>query len=525
MSLPKSDLSDVDIRALRDIAASLPSGATCAEIGSYLGASALVMSSALPDGARLFCIDTWMNDAMSEGVRDTYAEFLSNTARCGDRIVAVRSESTEAARRFESTLDFLFIDGDHSYEGCRSDLEAWLPKLKPGAVVAFHDIGWADGVQRAVGELFVPVQQGSGNFLPNLYWARVTGLPAAATQSTPTMHVAVISRDPMPTQDQIAKLTPGIGDLEWSWIGAGPVRCAETPYKSGLSIHDAGCVGLLAGRQKAMAIARDADILVLLDDDVALPLGWAGKIMEPFGDPDVHLVGCRYLPAYTHAPPDWLEGLWHQHDDGFRTLGYLSLLDGGTQARVCSPTYVWGLCYAVRRETAIKLGGFNPDGYPWTMRRFRGDGETGLSSKARRLGLKAVYQAETHVLHDVPAKRMTVEYIWERSYLQGVSDSYTAIRQQGGLPPPRERTWKDMLRPVKRWLRYALSQDGDSVADVRRRFHDAYASGFAFHQNEVRNDPALLEWVLCPDYSGCRLPEMSPAAALPALPMGTNVAG
>lgn len=38
-------------------------------------------------------------------------------------------------------LDFLFIDGDHSYEGAKSDFQAYSPLVRDGGIVGFHDIG------------------------------------------------------------------------------------------------------------------------------------------------------------------------------------------------------------------------------------------------------------------------------------------------------------------------------------------------------------------------------------------------
>lgn len=52
-------------------------------------------------------------------------------------------------------IDLLFIDGDHSYEGCRGDLAAWLPHLKPGGWLLVHDYDgkfWPD-VTRVMDEL------------------------------------------------------------------------------------------------------------------------------------------------------------------------------------------------------------------------------------------------------------------------------------------------------------------------------------------------------------------------------------
>ena len=37
-------------------------------------------------------------------------------------------------------LDFAFIDGDHTYDGVRRDFELYKPLLRPGGIIAFHDI-------------------------------------------------------------------------------------------------------------------------------------------------------------------------------------------------------------------------------------------------------------------------------------------------------------------------------------------------------------------------------------------------
>lgn len=39
-----------------------------------------------------------------------------------------------------SKLDFLFIDGDHSYEGVKRDFEMYSPLVQRGGIIAFHDI-------------------------------------------------------------------------------------------------------------------------------------------------------------------------------------------------------------------------------------------------------------------------------------------------------------------------------------------------------------------------------------------------
>jgi predicted O-methyltransferase YrrM len=146
------------------------------EVGSYLGASAGTLALGLREQGgdvaerRLYCVDTWQNDTMSEGSRDTFAEFRRNVRDFEDMITVLRGRSVDVARNFRSPLGMLFVDGDHSYEGVTADIEAWLPKLRKGGVAVFHDIGWAEGVQRAVREHVLPRARRHRR-LTNLLWA------------------------------------------------------------------------------------------------------------------------------------------------------------------------------------------------------------------------------------------------------------------------------------------------------------------------------------------------------------------
>lgn len=149
------------------------------EIGAYLGASASVFAAGLSRtrnaAARIYCVDTWNNDAMSEGQRDTMEQFLRNTAAYRDRIVPVRGWSTgvvDSIGAQAGRIDLLFIDGDHSYEGCLADWNAYAGLLSPNAVIAFHDVGWADGVRRVIDEE-VRARIRREKRLPNLWWGEL----------------------------------------------------------------------------------------------------------------------------------------------------------------------------------------------------------------------------------------------------------------------------------------------------------------------------------------------------------------
>jgi len=68
----------------------------------------------------------------------------------------VKGDSSAIGRGWSkgATVDFCFIDGDHSYAGCRADIDAWFPHMAEGGIISFHDSGapQCEGVNRAISE-------------------------------------------------------------------------------------------------------------------------------------------------------------------------------------------------------------------------------------------------------------------------------------------------------------------------------------------------------------------------------------
>lgn len=272
--------------------------------------------------------------------------------------------------------------------------------------------------------------------------------------------------------------------------------------------------GLHSGRHAGARHAQ-SDILLYVDDDIIAAPGWLQAIAEAFQDSDVRFVGGPSLPRYEAEPPDWLEAFWTHTPDGRHLCGYLSLVDLGDKPCEMDPNHIWGLNFAIRKQTLEMLGGFHPDGVPWELRRYRGDGESAVTRKAKALGLKAIYRPDALVYHRVPQSRLTVEYFERRAYLQGISDSFTTIRANRGLAALSveyaAQDWKAPLRwarrSANRLLRTVLPTLSDPYRGVRQRVRAAYEAGYQYHQEEVRNDPALLEWVLRPDYWNAVAPQ------------------
>lgn len=175
---PQEVITAADLRAqsllgwLKDIEA--PVGA---EIGVFAGE--LSQRLLKREDLRLYLVDSWtaqhapeyaasgdFHAGLSQAKQDYYCRLAKEMVSfAGKRAQILRQDSREAAQSIpDGSLDFVFIDADHSYEGCRADILAWLPKVKPGGVVSGHDYENTDypkfGVKRAVDELFQEVELG-----------------------------------------------------------------------------------------------------------------------------------------------------------------------------------------------------------------------------------------------------------------------------------------------------------------------------------------------------------------------------
>ncbi len=117
----------------------------CVELGTWLGASAIPVALAIRRWRGvLTCVDTWSDNILRAG--DTSPWLLVSCARnlatAGVSNVRLMPTTTrEAATTWSELIDYLYVDADHSYEGVRADLEAWVPHVRPGGLILGDDYG------------------------------------------------------------------------------------------------------------------------------------------------------------------------------------------------------------------------------------------------------------------------------------------------------------------------------------------------------------------------------------------------
>lgn len=115
------------------------------EVGAYQGHCSAHVHKYCPGVERIYAVDT----RRAEPGRDR--------TRGLARVSFLEEDSVGCASRFDDdSVDLVFVDADHSEESVRSDLEAWVPKVRPGGVIAGHDYGSRrhPGVTKAVDEFF-----------------------------------------------------------------------------------------------------------------------------------------------------------------------------------------------------------------------------------------------------------------------------------------------------------------------------------------------------------------------------------
>lgn len=113
---------------------------------------------------KLYCIDPYKhqdnyNDPMNLSQKDFDQLFSKTQNRLKShkkRVEFIRKFSAEASESVKDTLDFIYIDGDHSYEGVKSDIENWYRKIRVGGTISGHDYGHVNfpGVKKAVDSYF-----------------------------------------------------------------------------------------------------------------------------------------------------------------------------------------------------------------------------------------------------------------------------------------------------------------------------------------------------------------------------------
>ncbi len=153
-SIPNSNLAAplaalVTGKARSDVLAAaraLTKGGTFVEVGTWKGEFAERLCGECRP-SKIYCVDpyehyTEYQDSINtrDNLDEIFADARARLARFGDRVEFVRAFSTDAATKFaDDTLDFVYIDGNHSFRFVLQDLRLWYPKLRHEGLMCLDD--------------------------------------------------------------------------------------------------------------------------------------------------------------------------------------------------------------------------------------------------------------------------------------------------------------------------------------------------------------------------------------------------
>lgn len=138
---------------------------TMMEIGTDRGGTLFLFSRVSAPGAKIVSVNLpWssLNAYCMKYRNRLYASFATNgqsisllSANSHERGTIANVKRELAGKK----LDFLFIDGDHSYEGVKKDFEMYSPLVRKGGIVAFHDIATIPGKTNKVRQYWKELKQ------------------------------------------------------------------------------------------------------------------------------------------------------------------------------------------------------------------------------------------------------------------------------------------------------------------------------------------------------------------------------
>lgn len=154
-------------------------GETLVEVGSWKGQSLAFLGQGLKAkgwSGRLVAVDTFKGETNQPAhykevekyggsIRSVFEQNMKD-CEIADMVEILESDSVAATSHFkDGECSFVYIDAAHDFDSVLNDILAWLPKMRPGGMIAGHDYQDA-GVRRAVYECLA----GIGYFVSGPCW-------------------------------------------------------------------------------------------------------------------------------------------------------------------------------------------------------------------------------------------------------------------------------------------------------------------------------------------------------------------
>ena len=175
-------LMENEARLLGTIAACVPASGVIVETGSFKGKSTIMLAKVAAHYGLgpIVAIDPHNSpillDCESDPEATSYKDFLRNIEAAGvaNQVEIHLAYSHQVSVGWDRPIRFLWIDGDHTYEGAKADFEGFIKHLNPQGVVAFHDAlnVFPGPIRVFVEDVLGSNQFGAAGFVHSIAWSQ-----------------------------------------------------------------------------------------------------------------------------------------------------------------------------------------------------------------------------------------------------------------------------------------------------------------------------------------------------------------
>lgn len=110
-----------------------------AEIGVFEGLTTEIIANSVDKDGIVYAIDPFFKGRLGLCYGEIISKKYWKRKQCINKIKVIKNYSYNAAKFINEKFDFIFIDGDHSYDGIKQDWEDWSVKLNKGGFILLHD--------------------------------------------------------------------------------------------------------------------------------------------------------------------------------------------------------------------------------------------------------------------------------------------------------------------------------------------------------------------------------------------------
>tara|TARA_Y100001937_G_scaffold126181_1_gene194818 strand:+ start:727 stop:1302 length:576 start_codon:yes stop_codon:yes gene_type:complete len=144
-------MSASDLESVYELVYNLPKNSDILEVGCFLGSVTCTIKEAC-NSSKLYCVDIWDDEihenylkgydrkTINEDIKSNVNEWRKNTNHLNN---VYMYQHNSLAVEFDTKFDFIFLDGNHTYNNVRAELIKYSKYLKPNGFIAGHDYGIA----------------------------------------------------------------------------------------------------------------------------------------------------------------------------------------------------------------------------------------------------------------------------------------------------------------------------------------------------------------------------------------------